>query len=188
MKSAWRSSAVRWASTLLLTVAGCRSLRDDGARAKPRISEPSPSPSHKAHRSLQPPIRKLLCLYDQKPWINLDTAADLDPEGLQYRIFLDGGAGKGVLRDGTFHIDMYQVIRKPDGTIDRTLVSDWHYPSGQMGTVSAKILGKGYHVQLRWAKKDLAGSEIELVTRFADVDGNEVRSGTKRLRIPKYSS
>ena len=129
----------------------------------------------------------MVCLYDQKPWINLDSTADLDPEGLQYRIFLDGGAGKGVLRDGMFHIEMYQVTRKSDGAINRTLVSDWRYPTSELGTVLSKILGKGYHLQLRWAKKETAGHEIEVITQFIDQDGNTTRSATKRLRVPKYS-
>ncbi len=133
-------------------------------------------------------IRRVVCLYDQKPWLNIDAAGDRDPEGVRFRVFLDPGAGKGVLRDGTFHIEMYRIDRTPAGKIERTLASDWHYPTSAFQPVEAKILGMGYHLRLRWAEKDIAGHEIELITRFEGLDGSDVRSGTKRLRVPKYSS
>ncbi len=68
------------------------------------------------------------------------------------------------------------------------LASDWHYPTSQFPTVAARILGTGYHLQLRWARKDIAGSEIEVITQFEDPTGRIVRSGTKRFRVPKYMS
>jgi len=131
-------------------------------------------------------IHGVRCLFDQRPWLNADAAGDPDPEGLRYRVFLDTGSGKGVLRDGTFYIEMYEVRRGPSGEIERKLASDWRYPTGELGTVSAKILGKGYKLQLRWAKKDTAGHEIEVITQFIDQEGNTTRSATKRLRVPKY--
>ncbi len=81
-----------------------------------------------------------------------------------------------------------EIDRSPAGKIERTLVSDWHYPTGAFQTVEAKILGMGYHLRLRWAQKDIASHEIELITRFKGSDGSDVRSGTKRLRVPKYST
>jgi hypothetical protein len=132
-------------------------------------------------------IHGVRCLYDPKPWLNADAAGDPDPEGIRYRVFLDTGSGKGVLRDGRFHIEMYEVRRSDTGELERTLASDWWIPTSEVGTVSAKILGKGYKLQLRWAKKDTAGHEIELITQYIDPDGNVTRSATKRLRVPKYS-
>ena len=38
------------------------------------------------------------------------------------------------------------------------------------------------------ARKDIAGKEIEIVTRFENPDGSTVSAGTKRLRVPKYTS
>jgi len=139
-----------------------------------------------SRRSRSSDIHGVRCLYDQKPWINADAAGDADPEGIRYRVFLDTGSGKGVLRVGTFYIEMYEVRRGPSGENERTLASDWRYPTSELGTVSAKILGKGYKLQLRWAKKDTAGHEIEVITQFIDQDGNTTRSATKRLRVPKY--
>ena len=155
-----------------LTAAGCRTADGTG-------------PSSRRH-SRASDIHGVRCLFDQKPWLNADTAGDRDPEGIRYRVFLDTGVGKGVLRDGTFYVEMYQVDRSPSGEIERTLVSDWRYPTSQFGTVAARILGKGYHLQLRWAKKDIAGHEIELITQYLDPDGNATRSATKRLRVPRY--
>ncbi len=133
-------------------------------------------------------IRRVACLYDLKPWLNLDQAGDLDPEGIHYHVFLDPGTGKGVLRDGTFHIEMYKVGRTPDGQWERTLVSDWHYPTTTFPTVTGKLLGQGYHIRLAWASKEPAGNEVELVTRYEDPRGNTVGSGTKRFRVPKHTS
>lgn len=115
-------------------------------------------------------------------------SGDRDPEGIQYRIFLDAGGDKGVAREGTIHIEMYRVGRDAKGGQTRELVSDWHYPTSQFRQVSASLMGMGYQVQLRWAKKDIAGSEIEIVTQFEDPQGNITRGATKRLRVPKYSS
>ena len=135
-----------------------------------------------------PRIRQVVCLFDQKPWINADAAGDRDPEGMRMRVFLDDGRGKGVLRDGTFHVEMYRITRVAGGSSERTLASDWHYPTSQFPTVAAKILGFGYHLHLRWATKEIAGREIEVVTQFEDVNGNLIRSATKRFRVPKYVS
>jgi len=140
-----------------------------------------------AHRTVKEPVRHVLCLYEQTPWLkNLDVAGDADPEGIGYRVYLLDRSRKGKLCDGTFHVDMYQIVRTADGNIERELVSDWHYPTTTFPTVQG-ILGKGYRLGLRWATKSIAGSEIDITTRFEDVDGRSVRSGTKRLRVPKYT-
>ena len=36
--------------------------------------------------------------------------------------------------------------------------------------------------------KQAAGTEIEVVTTFEDTQGRTMRSGTKRLRVPKYGA
>ena len=133
------------------------------------------------------PIRDVACLYDQKPWLSYDALGDRDPEGIQFRLFLDPGTGRGVLRDGTFHFQMYQIGRTPSGQPDRTLVSDWHYPTSTFSTVQSEFLGMGYSIRLRWASKGVAGNEIELVTRYEDPNGNVVGAGTKRFRVPKFA-
>lgn len=132
-------------------------------------------------------VVKLACLYEQKPWLNLDKAGDRDPEGIHYIIFADKGTGRGAFVDGTFLIDLYQIERDGSGGAKRTLVSDWVLPTSQVERVKSKIWGKGYHVRLRWAKKDIAGHEIELVTRFRDPTGAIVSAGIKQFRVPKYS-
>ena len=133
-------------------------------------------------------IRHVFCLYDQRPWLNVDAAGDRDPEGIRFRVFLMPDEGKGVLCDGTFHVDMYQIDRKSPKQTERTLVSDWHYPTTAFQPVKANVLGMGYHLRLRWGKKSIPGHEIEVVTRFEAPDGNVVRSGTKRFRVPTYTS
>ncbi len=135
-----------------------------------------------------PVVRGVMCLFDQKPWISADSAGDRDPEGIRYRVFLDSGSTKGVLHDGTFHIEMYKISRNEKGEQERTLVSDWHYSTSEFTRVRASVLGMGYLVQLQWAKKDLAGNEIELITQFEDTNGFIARGATRRLRIPKYTS
>ena len=172
---------VRSAATCLgvfaLVAGGCRGAGEPNAGSK--ASSP--------RRGRSSDIHGVRCLYDQKPWINVDLTGDPDPEGIRYRVFLDPGTGKCVLRDGSFRIELYQIDRTESGEVQRTLVSDWNYPTSEFGTVVSKILGKGYHIQLRWAKKDIAGHEVELITQYIDPAGNVTRSATKRLRTPKYS-
>lgn len=187
---------------LILTVTpGCRSWRERRAARKssasPRrtVATPQAKPPSSSHTHREPPrkvpegapIRQVVCLFDQHPWLSLDTAGDRDPEGLQFRIFLDGGSGRGVLRDGTLHIEMYRIIRSEGGEVERKLTSDWHLPSGELAAVRSNMLGDGYNLKLRWAEKDVAGTEIEVIARFETPEGESIRSGTKRLRVPKYS-
>ncbi len=154
-----------------------------------RASGPSAGNSEKtARKSKFPPVRQVVCMFDHHPWINADSAGDRDPEGIRYRVFLHADHPKGVLREGTFHIEMYMLTRTAEQEVERHLVSDWHYPTSRFNTVAAKVCGEGYHVQLRWAKKEIAGHEVELITRFEDPSGYTVRGGTKRIRVPKYVS
>lgn len=133
-------------------------------------------------------IRQLVCLFDQRPWLNLDAAGDEDPEGFRFRVFLDTGSGQGIHRDGKFYIQLYQIGRTPQGDLDRKLVSDWHLATEDIQPLKSKMLGYGYHIMLRWATKSIAGHEVEVVTTFEDAYGRKVRSGTKRLRVPKYNT
>jgi len=160
-----------------LFAAGCRSTGADRGTVQKSLP-----------RGKHAPVRRVVCLYDQRPWINADAAGDRDPEGLRYRVFLDTGTGKGVLRDGTFHVEMYLIQRNAGNGVERKLVSDWHYPTSQFGTVSAKILGQGYQLQLRWARKDIPGNEVELITSYEAPGEPIVRSATSRKRVPKYVS
>ena len=133
-------------------------------------------------------IKRVACLYEQKPWLSLDAAGDRDPEGIRYRVFLDPGTGRGVLRDGTLHIEMYLLGRDADNHSTRTLASDWHYATAEFASIARPgALGEGYFLYLRWQSKDIAGRDIEIVTSFEDHDGRRVRSATKRFRVPKYS-
>jgi hypothetical protein len=135
------------------------------------------------------PVRRVVCLYDNRPWLNLDTHGDRDVEGIRFRAFLDAGRGRGCLRDGTMHVEMYRIGRDAEGKTTRTLVSDWHYPTRDLPTIAQTgMLGDGYFLHLRWATKALSGSEVELIARFEDSQGRVARSETKRLRIPKYST
>ncbi len=169
-----RSVTVAWGLMAVAAAAGCSGWRTAGL-GRSSVGRGSP-------------IRHVISLYDQKPWLNLDVAGDRDPEGIHYRVFLDAGSGRGVHRDGTFVIAMYQIDRKASGETERTLVSDWKYPTSSFLRIKSKLLGMGYHLRLRWASKKIAGHEIEVVTRYKDPDGNMVGAGTKRLRVPKYTS
>jgi hypothetical protein len=144
--------------------------------------------SHSFRDSGQP-IRRVVCLYEDNPWLSCDRGGDRNPEGIQYCIFLDPGTGdgKGVLREGTFHIEMYLIDRHADGTITRKLDSDWHYPTSSFTHhLEPGPTGYGYMAKLRWASKATAGQEIELVTTYEDPEGRQIRSQTKRFRVPKY--
>jgi hypothetical protein len=165
---------------------GCRVFRsqEPAAQAAPAATPSAPAP---ARRSTEGRVASVICLFDAKPWLNTDVSGDRDPEGIQYRIFLNAGGNRGVAREGTLHIEMYQFGRDEKGAQTRALVSDWHYPTSQFSRVSASLLGIGYLVQLRWARKDMAGTEVEFVTQFEDLDGHVTRGATKRLRVPKYS-
>lgn len=144
--------------------------------------------SRTVHAKQVRPILRVFTLFYQKPWLNLDAYGDRDPEGLEYRIFLDPGTGRGVLHDGNFVIALYHIDRDAEGHTDRKLVSDWKYATSDFAQIDSKLLGMGYLIRLRWARKDIAGKEIEVITRFEHPDGSLVSAGTKRLRVPKYTS
>ncbi len=144
----------------------------------------------KSRRDRTGRIRYIRCLYDQKPWVSADKAGDRDPEGIHYRVFLQpvskDGFSKSVLQDGELYIEMYRIDRERDGTTTRVLVSDWRYPTSTFQPLRSKVLGMGYHIWLRWAKKSLAGKDVEFVTWFEDSYGKKVRSSTKRFLVPSY--
>lgn len=171
---------------LVTGVSACRSTGYSGARGvsnMPRVTR------SRLARGRAIAIQHVACLYDQRPWLNLDDAGDRDPEGIWFRVFLDPGTGRGVHAEGTFHVEMYLIERKPGESPRRVLASDWHYPSSVVPRIARPgMLGDGYVLQLRWADKSVAGKEVEFITRFEDALGNVVRSGTKRLRVPKYES
>ncbi len=172
---------------LAVLLSGCQS--GAGGNGAGGFSSSSASKTHRPSRwgKRESPIRRVACVYDLKPWLNLDRAGDRDPEGLTYRLYLDPGSGKGEYRDGMFHVEMYRLDRSGGG-VERTLVSDWHYPTSQSTRFRSKLFGDGYVLKLRWATKDIAGDEIDVVTRFEATNGNVVGAGTKRLVVPKYSS
>ncbi len=175
----WRLGCIEVTLCLaaVVFVGGCRTTHGDAGTGQSGM-----------RRSLQNPVRHVVCLYDQRPWLNLDAAGDRDPEGIHFRVFLDIGQNRGVLLDGVFHIEMYRIDRKSLDKIERILVSDWEYPTSAFQRVRSKDLGMGYHLRLRWASKDIAGKEVEVITHFRDVDGRTIRSGTKRFRVPEYRS
>ncbi len=156
--------------------AGASSCRSSG-RAEKRRSEG------------QPIIRRVACIYDQNPWLDLDRQGDRDVEGFWFRVFLDPGTGRGVPADGMLHVEMYRIDRRREGStaVARTLVSDWHYPTSDLPRIAKPgMLGDGYVPQFVWADKLLAGSEVDVLVWFEDADGNIARAGTKRFSIPKY--
>lgn len=189
MRLSYRGALIVSGVGVLMAAQGCRSAdagwdRDGGTIA---------GKSGKRHTvRLRDRVRHVFCLYDQAAWFSADRYGDRDPEGIQYRVFLfkrpDQGTSRGVLHRGVFHVDMYQIERQSDGSIQRTLVSDWHYPTERFQAIQSKYLGRGYRLELVWAKKEIAGQEVELITTFEDVDGNKVCSATKRMRVPHYTS
>lgn len=134
-------------------------------------------------------IRAVRCIFDQRPWLNLDAAGDRDPEGIRYRVYLVDDSGKGVFVDGTLHVQMYSIERRPEAEVKRELFSDWHYPTDAVPRIAKPgMLGEGYFPHLRWTSKHISGREVEIVTSFESLDGRVTRSATKRLRIPKYAT
>lgn len=162
---------------LAVVLAGCRA-KDNGVFGLGIVG----------HAWSTDPVRRVVCIYDQRPWLSLDAQGDRDPEGIHYRAFLIGELRTGELRKGEFRIELYRIERGADGTIKRTLASDWILPTDRVPQVRSQIFGMGYHLHLRWADKSLAGNEVELITDFRDPSGGVTRSGTKRLRVPNYSS
>lgn len=129
------------------------------------------------------------CIYDQKPWLNLDAEGDRDPEGVMIRTFLDTGTQYGVHREGKFHVEMYKIVKVSETKVERKLASDWHYSTSEIPKIKTPgMLGDGYVLHLVWATKDVAGHEVEFIVQYEDPKGNLSRSGTKRLRVPKYTT
>jgi len=179
MRKGYHLPLVAWALLIASGPIGCRSTDAGGQRSRAVRSASQP----RAHREKAIAIRRIACLFDQRPWLNLDTAGDRDPEGLWYRVYLDPGIGRGVLAEGEFHVEMYLIDAPLGHKPTRTLISDWHYPSTEITRIDKPgMLGEGYVLQLRWAEKSVAGKEIEVITRFEDSLGNVARAGTKRLR------
>ena len=169
---------------ILLTISGCRTTRPDAASGTVQGN----GEARRVVRGRQKdPIRRVVCLFDQKPWLNLDAAGDRDPEGVRFKVFLVPEGRMAVLRGGKLKVEMYRISRKSSGEVERTLISDWIIPTSEIQQVKSKMLGMGYHLRLRWARKDTAGNEVELITHHEDSYGRVVRSGTKRLRVPKYN-
>ncbi len=170
----WSISLVLWG--MVVGGMGCRST-GTGLRRRP--------PG-------QPIIRRVICMYDQRPWLNLDRLGDLDVEGFWFRMFLDPGTGRGTLAEGTMHIELYRIDRDGQGgaqggATKRTLVSDWNYDTKELPRIAKPgMLGDGYVPQLVWADKALSGQEVDVVVSFEDAEGNIARAGTKRLLIPRY--
>jgi len=170
MRAARSTACAATVLTFVTALAGCQAMGKP--RPNPRI----------------PAVRRVVCLYDATPWLNLDRAGDLNPEGFRFRVFLDTGNGRGSKVAGTLHVEMYRLERDPKtDRMTRKLVSDWHYPTADLPQiVHPGMLGDGYFPQLVWADKDLAGSEVDVVVSFEDENGNMVRAATKRLKIPRY--
>ncbi len=185
MIAANRRNPCRIGQAQVLLFCGCLLVGLSGCRAPGSTHDGYSARKSGAKRPR--PVVAVHCLYDAKPWLNLDRAGDRDPEGIRFRVFLDLGTNETVLRDGMFHIEMYRIDRTAANQLERTLVSDWHYPTNQMPRIAKPgMLGPGYFFHLRWASKDIAGQEIELSTRFEDEFGRSARSETKRFRVPKY--
>lgn len=170
----WRTFAILMCAVVFLS--GCR-----GRERRARMEE---SDKPRAPRE----VSAVRCLFDARPWLNLDKSGDRDPEGIHFRVFLDTGSGKGTFRDGELHIELYRVEQQQGTPERRTLMSDWHYKTTEFPRVTSTILGQGYHVHLRWGSKEIAGKDIEIITQFEDTHGNVTRSATKVFRVPKYSS
>ncbi len=174
----------------LCVSAGCASSRSgDGADASQVGSPHGKKKPRRPSIRAKDRIRSVRCLYDQSPWFSADSKGDRDYEGIQYRVFLTKSSDrrflKGITREGTFHVELYKITRGAGGSVERELASDWHYPASVFAIIESKILGRGYHLKLRWASKSLSGHEIDMVTEYEDVDGRRVRAATKRFRIPR---
>ncbi len=147
-----------------VTISGCQSLRtaDDGR------------------------VRSVICLYENDAWLNLDRAGDLDPEGVTYKVYLKTGDTTSVLRDGIFHISIYEVDRDKEGNATRTLHADYHYPTSDIHRIKKMgLMGPGYQVALLFHNKNVVGKEIDIVTIYEAPDGYEIRSQTRRLKVPR---
>jgi len=163
--------------TVLAVMTGCQA--SDSAKKAVHASQSVP---------LSDRVRRVVSLFDQKPWLNLDVAGDRDPEGIHYRVFLDSGSNQGELRDGEFRVELYLINRTAEDKVERRLFSDYVLPTASIPQVKSQVLGLGYHLHLRWAEKEIAGHEIEVITAFKDAAGGITRSATKRLHVPRYVS
>ena len=150
-----KSACSTAAALCSIAVIGCQS------------GQPAGSPgAARTQRISEPRVIAVRCLYDQRPWLNLDKAGDRNPEGIRFRAFLDTGSGKGVLRDGTFHVEMYQVRWTSDDQVERKLISDWHYDTSDVHRIAKPgMLGDGYFLHLAWTDRSIPGSEVEIVTK-----------------------
>ena len=135
-----------------------------------------------------PPVRRVICIYGENPWLNLDRYGDRDPEGVWYNVYLSTGAEPGVHRPGWLEVELYRLVPTAEGTIERVQDAGYRYATSEVPVIKKPgMMGDGYVIMLMWPRKDTAGCEIELVTTYEDPDGRRVRAETKSLRVPRYT-
>jgi hypothetical protein len=135
-----------------------------------------------------PEINHVVAIYNKNPWLNADRAGDPDPEAVKFKVFLYRSKADrhAVIRDGTFHIEMYRVDRRGGREVNRELVADYHYPTSQVQRIpDPGKMGPGFGIGLVFPTKDISGQEITIAVTFEDQHGNKVRGEPKALMVPK---
>lgn len=135
-----------------------------------------------------PPIARVVTLYELNPWLNLDPGRDAKPEGFSFVMYLfPEKAQRGVHREGTLHVGIFQRRRAGDGDSVRELVDTWNYPTSDIhrSATPNQRFGDFYRVRLSWMPYDLSSAELEVEARFEDRHGRITHAASKNLLVPK---
>ena len=131
-------------------------------------------------------IQSVVLLRSATPWQNLDPVKDEKPEGIQFRMLVYPIEGnKGILVDGTLHVELYIRETAENGHVERTFVDSWTYPMSDLThTKTPMAIGDFYLVRLGWGNYDLIGREVEFIVSYVDPDGRKVIADPLREIVP----
>ncbi len=131
-------------------------------------------------------VVKLICLYDQNPFVSFDEEGDLNVEGFRVTVVLASRkTGKGIAEDGVIRVKMYRIDRTPGSKPVRVLLREWPVNNAGLRTFKSPVFGEGYKLLFQWAKEDdVLGHDVQLVVSFERADGRVIRSQTKALKVP----
>lgn len=135
-----------------------------------------------------PAITRVVTMYELIPWENQDPGRDAKPEGFSFYMYLfPEEARRGVHREGTLYIKIFQRTRTGDGDSIRELVDTWTYPTSDIhrSATPNRRFGDFYRVILSWMPYDLSGTELEVEARFEDRHGRVTYAARKDLLVPK---
>lgn len=120
------------------------------------------------------------------PWM---TDPDGRIVGFRARVyFLSAKTERGAFVPGTINAELHVLQPLPDGTYQRDIVHKWSFSAAEARPLrirSTAVMGDSYGLLLRWPPElDLANKEIQIIYEYVSPDGQKLRRGGSRFRVP----